>query len=72
MLRGLPRQRLVAVFGAGCLLLNAPLLMLWDRDATVFGVPLLPAALFIGWGALIGLAGWIAERADRNSSDRPP
>ncbi len=37
------------------LLLNFPLLTLWDRDATVFGLPLLPAALFTGWALLIAL-----------------
>ena len=33
--------RLVALFVAGLLLLNFPLLALWDRDATVLGLPLL-------------------------------
>ena len=57
-------QRLVALFFAGWLLLNFPLLALWDRDATVLGLPLFPLALFAVWGALIALAGWIVERAD--------
>ena len=64
MLKRPATQRLVAVFAAGWALLNVPLLTLWDRDATLLGVPLLPAALFIGWGTLIALAGWVAERAD--------
>ena len=62
MHKGLGRQRLVAVFAAGALLLNFPLLALWDRDATVFGLPLFPAALFVLWGVLIALLGWITER----------
>jgi len=62
MHKGLAHQRLVALFGAGVLLLNFPLLALWDRDATVFGLPLFPAALFVLWGALIAALGWIAER----------
>ena len=61
MLKGLATQRLLAVFAAGWALLNVPLLTLWDRDVTLLGVPLLPAALFIGWGAVIALAGWVAE-----------
>ena len=62
MQHGLAAQRLVALFVAGALLLNFPLLALWDRDATVLGLPLFPAALFILWGALIAALGWLAER----------
>ena len=64
MPKSLAAQRLLALFAAGWALLNVPLLTLWDRDATLLGVPLLPAALFLGWAALIALAGWICERAD--------
>jgi hypothetical protein len=62
MHKGLGRQRLVALFVAGGLLLNFPLLALWDRDAVVWGLPLFPAALFVLWGLLIAALGWIAER----------
>ena len=62
MHKGLGAQRLVALFAAGALLLNFPLLALWDRDATVFGVPLFPAALFALWAGLIALLGSIVER----------
>lgn len=62
MFQGLTAQRLLALFALGWLLLNFPLLGLWDRDVAVFGVPLLPAALFGGWAALIGLLAWITER----------
>jgi len=62
MHKGLGAQRLVALFAAGAMLLNFPLLALWDRDATVFGLPLFPAALFVLWGGLIALLGSIVER----------
>lgn len=62
MFQGLTAQRLLALFALGWLLLNFPLLGLWDRDVAVFGVPLLPAALFGGWAGLIGLLAWITER----------
>ena len=62
MHKGLGAQRLVALFAAGALLLNFPLLALWDRDATVFGLPLFPAALFALWAGLIALLGSIVER----------
>ena len=54
-------QRLLALFAAGWLLLNFPLLTLWDRGVTLAGIPLMPAALFAGWALLIGLAAWIVE-----------
>lgn len=57
----LRNQRLLALFTAGWLLLNFPLLTLWDRPLAVAGIPLLPLALFIGWALLIGAAAWIAE-----------
>jgi len=62
MHKGLGAQRLVALFVAGALLLNFPLLALWDRDATILGLPLFPAALFVLWGGLIALLGSIVER----------
>jgi hypothetical protein len=58
----LGRQRLLALFAAGTAGLNFPLLALWDREATVAGVPLFPAALFLLWGALIVALGLLAER----------
>ena len=54
-------QRLVALFAAGWLLLNFPLLTLWDRDISIAGWPLLPTVLFAGWALLIGLAAWVSE-----------
>jgi len=54
-------QRLLALFALGWLLLNFPLLTLWDRGVLVAGLPLLPLALFAGWAALIGAAAWICE-----------
>jgi hypothetical protein len=66
MHRGLDRQRLLALFAAGALLLNFPLLALWDRDAVVFGLPLFPTALFVLWGVLIGALGWLMERGSEH------
>lgn len=63
MFKGLNAQRLVALFAGSWLLFNFPLLALWDRDATVFGVPLFPAALFLLWAALIVVMAWLMERS---------
>lgn len=62
MFHGLTAQRLLALFVLGWLLLSFPLLALWDRGVTVFGIPLLPAALFAGWAALIATIARIVER----------
>jgi hypothetical protein len=62
MFDGLSSQRLLALFALGWLLLNPPLLTLWDRGISVFGLPLLPLALFGGWAVLIALAAWVSER----------
>jgi hypothetical protein len=57
-------QRLLALFGAGLLLFNFPLLKLWLSEATVFGWPLLPVAMFSVWALLIGMLAWLMERGD--------
>ena len=63
--RGPSTQVLLALFGAGMVPLNFPLLIVFDRDATILGLPLLPVALFTIWALLIGLLAWAIER-------RPP
>lgn len=62
MLKGLDAQRLVALFSAGLLLFNFPLLTLWDHDVFLLGLPLFPTALFLIWGLLIGSLAWLMER----------
>ena len=41
------------------------MLIVWDRDATVLGLPLLPVALFVIWAALIGVLAWVSERPSK-------
>ncbi len=62
MFKGIDAQRLVAVFLGGWLIFNFPLLGLWDHDASVAGLPVFPAALFLLWAALIALLAWFMER----------
>lgn len=53
---------LVALCALGVVLWNFPLLIVWSREATVFGVPLLPAILFASWAALIAALAWVSEK----------
>lgn len=69
MFKGLGTQRLLALFIGGWLLFSFPLLGLWDRDTTVLGIPLFPAALFIIWALLIGISAWLMERSDPPQDD---
>lgn len=61
MLRGMTSARLGALFMFGCALLNFPLLALWDKNLTLFGIPLFPAALFIIWAGMIAGLAWLME-----------
>jgi hypothetical protein len=63
MLDRLNAQRLIALFAAGWLLFDYPLLGLWDRDATLLGIPVFPLALFVVWGLLIAALALFAEGA---------
>jgi hypothetical protein len=69
MFKGLGAQRLLALFAGGWLVFNFPLLGLWDQDATLLGIPLFPAALFILWALLIAALAWMMERPGQGHSD---
>jgi hypothetical protein len=53
---------MLALFGAGLVLFNFPMLIVWDQAVTVLGLPLLPVALFAVWAGLIALLAWSSER----------
>lgn len=67
--RGPRTQKLVALCGAGVVLFNFPMLVIWDQDVTVFGLPLLPVALFGIWGGLVALLAWATEHGGGSGSD---
>jgi hypothetical protein len=52
------------LFLFGCLLLNYPLLSLFNRVRTVLGVPIMYFWLFSVWALLIGLLALVVERKD--------
>ena len=56
-------QRLVALFLAGCLLLNYPIFSLFAGTARFFGVPLIYVYVFFAWALLIALMAFVVERS---------
>jgi len=59
--RRLTAQRLVAIFLLGVALFNWPLLSLFNRQAELFGIPLLYLYLFGSWLVLIVLMAVVIE-----------
>ena len=59
------RQWVIAVFLLGCMLFSYPLLALFNVGASVAGVPLLYAYLFVAWAGLIALIAVVAGRSRR-------
>ncbi len=55
-------QKLLALFCLGFLVFSFPLLTLWDRPASLWGLPLLPLGLFGVWALLIAALALIMER----------
>ena len=66
MFDSLTAQRLAALFVAGWLLFDYPLLGLWDRDATLMGMPVFPLALFVVWGLVIAALAVFVEGSGRD------
>jgi hypothetical protein len=56
--------RLVALAMLGCVLFNYPVLALFNRPATFFGVPVLYAWIFGAWAVLIVLMARAVRRDD--------
>ncbi len=63
--RGPRPQVLLALWAAGLVLFNFPLLIVWNADASVFGLPLLPVALFAIWAGLIAALAFASEGRSR-------
>jgi hypothetical protein len=62
-------QRLLALFFFGWLMLNFPLLGLWDKDVYVAGLPFFPLAILVLWGLLIAATAWLMERDSPEPQD---
>jgi hypothetical protein len=62
MRRGIVRQRLIAVFVVGCVLLCYPIIALFDRPESIGGLPVLYVYVFGVWVALIIVLALIVDR----------
>ena len=54
-------KRLVGIFLLGCVLLNYPILSLFNLDIFIFGIPLFYLYIFGIWCLLIGLSAWMTQ-----------
>lgn len=54
-------QRLAAIFLLGCVLLNYPILFLFNKTQGLFGIPPLYLYIFGAWAFLIGLMAYVIE-----------
>jgi len=61
--RGPGAQHLLALWAAAVVLFNFPVLIIWNQDVTILGLPLLPVALFTIWAVLIAVLAWASERS---------
>jgi len=57
-------QRLVAIVLLGCVLLNYPILFLFNKADGIFGIPPLYLYIFGAWAFLIALMACIIERME--------
>ncbi len=55
-------QRLVALFLLGWVLVNYPILSVFDVPRACFGIPVIYLYVFGVWAAVIALMAWIIER----------
>lgn len=69
------QERSIALFLLGLVLFSPLVMRIFDRgaDATVLGIPLLFAYVFLAWGFVILLLGLMGERLPpENSGDDTP
>ena len=62
-------KRLVALFLLGCLLLNFPIISLFNLEILIFGLPLLYVYIFVIWCLIIGLTALVTLFHSRQRAD---
>ena len=56
-------QKLAALFLLGVVLFNYPILSLFNKATSAFGIPVVYVYIFVAWAGLIGVVAWIVERS---------
>jgi hypothetical protein len=56
-------QKLAAIFLLGVVLFNYPILSLFNKATSAFGIPVVYVYIFVAWAGLIGVVAWIVERS---------
>jgi hypothetical protein len=69
MVQGIHTQRTWTLFFGACLLLNFPLLGLWDRELTLWGIPILFLGMLSLWALMIVLLAWLMECSSAPAGD---
>jgi hypothetical protein len=64
------RERALALFILGVLIMNYPMMALFSVDGFVFGIPLLYAYVFSAWLLLIVLAALLVARIPKPPHER--
>jgi predicted permease len=65
-------QRLLVLFAIGCLALNYPLLAIFSKIATWYGIPVLYLYLFVFWFLFILFIAIVTERKKLPRTSFPP
>lgn len=55
-------QRLLFMSGLFAVLLNFPLLAVFDYTGRVGGIPVLYLCLILLWGSIVALTGWLVKK----------
>lgn len=63
-------QRLLFVAVLFAVLLNFPLLAVFDRDGRVGGVPVLYLYVLLSWAAVVALTGYLVRKTTADEADR--
>ena len=69
---GITSERLISLFLLGLLLLNPPLLSIFDVPETAIGIPILYIYLFAAWAALVLLMALTIESAAAAEEGQDP
>jgi hypothetical protein len=66
--RGSIGERSIALFLLGMVAFSPPLLVIFNVEAALFGIPLLYVYLFVAWAVLIALIAWATPAIENGTA----